>query len=560
MTAAPIADDRRWLFGPVPDLLVGCGVLYGVLFVAQAAAGDAMRTLLPLTLLPFLTLLLGAPHYGATLLRVVERAEGRERYVRFTIALSVVCALLFVLSLHDFVLGSLIVTLYITWSPWHYSGQNYGVGLVFLRRRGIAVPPLARQLLQGSFVLSFLLTVLALHGADPSGEYAPVNYRGTAYQLIPLNLPRALVEPLFLATAVSFAACSVGAAVLLLRRAGPRDLLPTALVWATQTLWFVAPSVVRHWALLPGIDPLAPGNAAYTLMWVAMGHFLQYLWFTSWLAVGRAPLAARFGYFGKSLLAGAALWVLPTLVFAPGLLGRVPYDFGLAVMGAALVNVHHFVLDGLIWKTSSGSRLRRLLADPPRDPAAASRRPPRWATSLVWATGAACVVISFVGYWEGHFGFREAAERQDLARYRAAVARAGWIGRASPRHHLLMARMALEQGDLEDAKRELARSVELYPTPEAVSSLAELYERTREWGPAADAWQQLVEMEGEDATRLYRIGVLRLRLGEHERARDVLRRAAELAPEDGAIRASLERAEKALRDPGIASAGAVRVE
>src|SRR5690606_29972474 len=310
-----------------------------------------------------------------------------------------------------------------------------------------------------------------------------------------------------------------------------------------------------------GIDPLAPGNAAYTLMWVAMGHFLQYLWFTSWLAVGRGrPLAAHLGYFGRSLFAGAALWVLPTLLFAPGLLGSVPYDFGLAVMGAALVNVHHFVLDGLIWKTSSGSRLRRLLADPPpRDPAAPARRPPRRAARLGWATGAACVAISFVGYWEGHFGFREAADRQDLARYRAAVARANWIGRASPRHHIVMARMALEQGDVEDAKRELARSIELYPTPEALSSLAELHERTREWGPAAEAWERPVELEGEDATRLLRIGLARLRLGEHERARDVLRRAAELAPEDGAIRASLQRAEAALRDPGIAAAGAVGV-
>src|SRR5690606_13574720 len=56
MTAAPTTDDRRWLFGPVPDLLVVCSVLYGCLFLGQAAAGDAMRSLLPLTLLPFLTL------------------------------------------------------------------------------------------------------------------------------------------------------------------------------------------------------------------------------------------------------------------------------------------------------------------------------------------------------------------------------------------------------------------------------------------------------------------------------------------------------------------------
>ena len=61
---------------------------------------------------------------------------------------------------------------------------------------------------------------------------------------------------------------------------------------------------------------------------------------------------------------GAALWILPALLFAPGALGDLPYDAGLLVMIAAAVNVHHFILDGAIWKLRDGRIARILIRDP----------------------------------------------------------------------------------------------------------------------------------------------------------------------------------------------------
>ena len=43
---------RRWLFGPVPDLALGCGLLYLAFFSSQVVAGPTMRTWLPLSLHP----------------------------------------------------------------------------------------------------------------------------------------------------------------------------------------------------------------------------------------------------------------------------------------------------------------------------------------------------------------------------------------------------------------------------------------------------------------------------------------------------------------------------
>jgi hypothetical protein len=551
--AAP--QDRRWLFGPVPDLLFGCGLLYAAVFTVQALANERMQSVIPYALFPALTLLVGAPHYGATLMRVFEDRPAGDRYVRFTILLTLACLALFAVSLRSVAFGSIVLTVFLTWSPWHYSGQNYGVGLAFLRRRGIPFSPLAGRLFRGAFVTSFLLTALALHGADPSADYAPVTYRGTAFQLVPLGLARSWVEPLFLLTTIAFAVCSLGAAVLMLRGARATALLPTAIVWLTQTLWFFAPSVVRHWGLLPGIDPLAPENAAYTLMWVALGHFLQYLWFTSYFAVPGAPFRGKLGYLGKALLAGAALWVMPTVLFAPGLLGTLPYDFGLGVMAAAVVNLHHFILDGLIWKTSSGGRVRRLVADP----ALSSEpfgTPLRRLSPLVWIAGVVCAGIYFAGYWETEFGVRRALDRGDLGRFRTSIERSAWIGRTSPRHHVGLAELALDAGDLEGARRELDRSLALYPTAAAWAALGRWHEESREWREALDAYEQALALDANHADALVRTGQIWLRLGEPARAREPLLRAVKLRPDQRSIGLTLERAERELRESGGIAASA----
>ena len=130
----------RWLFGPVPDLLFGCGLAYLAVFVALAVAGPGVTLWLPASILPLLSVVAGGPHYGATLLRAYERKEDRVKYRNVTLVATLGLALAFLLSLRFYLLGTLLVTLYLLWSPWHYSGQNYGLMMMFLGRRGISTP------------------------------------------------------------------------------------------------------------------------------------------------------------------------------------------------------------------------------------------------------------------------------------------------------------------------------------------------------------------------------------------------------------------------------------
>jgi hypothetical protein len=225
------ATRRRWFFGPSTDLLLGAGLLYTAFFAAQILFGPQMREVLPHTLLPFLTLALGAPHYGATLLRVYAERNTRRRYAFFAVYLSALLLALYAWGLHSFYVGSLVVTVYLTWSPWHYTGQNYGVMILFLRRRKVAITAPVKRLLYGSFILSYALVFLMLHHTpDAVAGFAPGVHSGTLYDFIALGIPGHVYSVLFPALALAWAGCSAAAVALLMRRSRLRDLTPALVI------------------------------------------------------------------------------------------------------------------------------------------------------------------------------------------------------------------------------------------------------------------------------------------------------------------------------------------
>jgi hypothetical protein len=199
------AAPDRWLAGPVPDLVLGCGLGY-LAWVALLWIPGVSTPLLPW--IPFgtglLALVTATPHYGATLLRVYEQRSDRRRYAFFALYATFVIAASFVGAVYWLPLGSLLVTLYVTWSPWHFAGQNYGLASMFLRRRGIGIDAGTRRLLYACFALSFVLAFLALHRGEVDLRVAPVpvDIYGP-YEILSLGLPAWLVQPAF--WAVSFA-------------------------------------------------------------------------------------------------------------------------------------------------------------------------------------------------------------------------------------------------------------------------------------------------------------------------------------------------------------------
>jgi tetratricopeptide (TPR) repeat protein len=529
--AAGTRAPARWLFGPVPDLMFGCGLAYLLVFVVLVVAGAEVRSLVPVGALVLGGLITGTPHYGATLLRAYERREDRRGYALFTVWVTLVLAVAFVVGARDLRVASILFTIYVTWNAWHYTGQNYGIALMFLGRRGVEIDRRDKRLIYLTFVLSYALIVLSIHGADGRGAlYAPqVDGAGTRVTFLPLSIPGAVQVPAMAAVAVAYLATIAGTGVLLARRAAWRDLGPTALLLLVQAVWFVLPTLARATGTFQTIEPLSQNYETYAFFWVAYAHAIQYLWITAYYAIARDKQVRRVGFFWKSVLAGSAIWGVPALVFAPQALGALPYSGGVFLLVASVVNIHHFILDGAIWKLRDG-RIARILVRSERAHVGATE-PRRGATwPLVWATGAVCAAIFVLDTWEKHFGYAAAYVRGDAERAETAVRRLAWIGRDGPEEHYRVAELLVKQRRLPEAMLHLHRSIELEPSARAWTALGQLNESRGEWREAATAYDRALSLAPESVPTLLQSGHILLRLGDKPSARARIERARLLDP------------------------------
>jgi tetratricopeptide (TPR) repeat protein len=545
-----VASQRRaWLYGPLPDLFFGCGAGSILMMSALAIWGTAsLSRLVPVGLM---ILLFSLPHYGATLVRVYESQENRRRYAFVAWWVSAGLAALFLLSLHSPLLGSLLLTLYLTWSPWHYTGQNYGIASMMLGRRGVQLSQPVRRALRYSFWLSYGLTFLAMHGVERAANYTPVPYGGSVYHLMPIGLPAAFASVALVVTAVAYLGVLLFAAAGILRAPGSslRRVAPCFLLMLTQSLWFALPVLARYGGGLSAeSQAFANVYTAYGFLWIAAAHAVQYLWITSYYhgieegEVEVSPVVQRARYLAKAAFGGFAIWIVPVVVFAPGYLGSLPAESGLALMVAAIVNLHHFILDGAIWKLRDES-VSRVLIDAEAGEHPWTERRGRLAPAI-YALGALALLVNLSTWWEGEHVFQRTLVDGDLGRSRTALSRLAWLGADGPSRHVKLGRRLAAKGDAEQARFEFQASIALQPNTPAWRSLALLQEERGEWKQAIEAYSMALEVDADDVQALYRSGLAWLRLDEPDRARSILEQAAALAPGDRGIAAALERARR----------------
>ena len=136
MADATVRSDR-WLYGPLPDLLFGCGLLYVLTSILLGVNGGALFHAIPPAVPGLFTSFVSVPHYGATLVRVYDQRADRRAYFFFSVLATGALIALFSVSLANPWIGSVLATVYLTWAGWHYTGQNYGIASMFLGRRGV---------------------------------------------------------------------------------------------------------------------------------------------------------------------------------------------------------------------------------------------------------------------------------------------------------------------------------------------------------------------------------------------------------------------------------------
>ena len=547
---APAASRAQaWLFGPLPDLLIGCGLLYALALPAFFVYGSEIRARQADALMPLLVLLLSLPHYGATLLRVYERREDRQLYRRFAIHSSVVLFAAFVVALHVPLVATFLTTLYLTWSPWHYTAQNFGLASMFLRRRGAAVGPVLGRCLRLSFVFSYGLVFLWMH----TGEGTPADYAiplgDDAARFVGLGIPHRVSLPLGGVLLAGYLASLLATLVLVLRATTLRAAGPTLALLLTQVLWFSLPITVPLLGFASGLDPVDWSHRDYYFRWIAIGHASQYLWVTAYYA-RRASGWNGFGiYLAKAAMAATAVWVFPIVLFAPEALGTYSFDAGLAMLVGSAANIHHFILDGVIWKLRSRPVASVLLEAASPAPAPAPRETARpWLRRLAWSTLAALLAIRVLWSWELLFVYPAAVAREDFGAAVRAFDRLAWFGYddASRRRDL---GWALYPHEPDRALAQFERSIALHPSAKSWGSIANVHANRGDWAAALAAYQAGLAIAPSDPDLLSNAGFAALQLGDPERARKLLERAEEVRPRDETNQRRLERARRETAKP-----------
>jgi tetratricopeptide (TPR) repeat protein len=475
------------------------------------------------------SILINSSHYGATLLRVYERAEDRRRYRFFSLYVTVAIALLFGVALHWPRLGAVLVTLYVCWSPWHFGGQNFGLSLTFLRRGGAAVDPLARRLLWLAFLLPFLTALVVSQSVGVSVIFAPTGGAPEdSYDVLRAGLP----IPLGRAGAVLFAAAALGcglAALQRLRALGARgaQLGPVACLVASQWLWFALPALPRAY----GSDaiPVFATSAVSSL-----AHSAQYLWISTYYAA-RERADFRYGrYFARALAAGASLSALPGLLLAPALLSDLAWTGGLAMLSFACANLHHFLLDGAIWKLRDG-RIARILLRPAAElekPAALEPVRARGRALLLHGGGALALSVMLVS-----LACLEAVNSQHRPTAEFAARALHWMRRDSAQVLGTLADLYAGEGRLDDAEATYRRALAIHDAHELRNNLAWLLAVERGGADNAAAAIALVEpvaaAHSRDPAYLDTLAAAYQAVGRRDQALEVARRALALAEEQG---------------------------
>ncbi len=503
---------KPWLYNPWLDLIVGCGAWSApLLLVSYFSLSASTRTWS--VVFYALALFFNYPHYMATLYRAYHRSEEFEKYRVFTVHITALVVLTLLLAHTWARLLPWIFTIYLTWSPWHYSGQNYGLFMMFARRAGADPDKKTRGALYGAFIASYLVLFLSFH-TDSSTD--PL--------FLSLRIPSVVSRPEQIVLIAAFIVLSIFGLSRLARQTGWRPMLPSLTLFSSQILWFLVPAGI---SLIKGLE--IPQNR-YSTGILAVMHSAQYLWITSYFArreaVGEGAAGKRnwrpFAYFAVLVLGGIALFVP-----GPWLASRAfHHDFTSSfLIFTSLVNIHHFILDGAIWKLRDGRIASLLLNSREQIANAVSRTGGRLDAIWQWlkqdslrsrSVRIAAVVLLLIWGTLDQARYYMALHTDDLR----DLQRAASLNSFDSALQLRLARQEVSEGNPQQAELALRRAVQVNPAdPVARHTLLKLLIEQKRFDEAFTATDDALKHFPKDANLLVDHGLLEAQRGHPNRAR-----------------------------------------
>lgn len=291
----------------------------------------------PFTLLFFANF----PHFSATIYRLYQSPQHTRQFPVTAWGLPFLfIALIFSCFRYPEIVFPYLGMLYLFWSPYHYAGQTIGLTTIYARRSGFVIGRTQRLALT-----SFLLSTVVY--AVTSGPSASLN---VGMPIVWPSFPGwlgAAAQTVMCVSALVFAGFAVAFCIHQKRLVTPIVFLPAL----AQFIWFV------------------PGPTTKTFfLFVPVFHSLQYL-----LIACLVQLKVRLDVEGaerswKRVRAEALRWGVRNVVGGTLLFVGLPLLFSrfspLAIwVVVAAVNIHHFFVDGVIWKLRDSSNASALMTN-----------------------------------------------------------------------------------------------------------------------------------------------------------------------------------------------------
>ena len=518
-SAAPASP---WIYAPWLDLLVGCGAWSAPLLAVamwltpRYAHGWAVGFYL-------LAIIFNYPHFMATVYRAYHTREDFEKHKIFTLHITLLLVLTGILLHASYRLLPWVFTLYICWSPWHYTGQNYGLLMMFARRSGAPIAQSERRWLRAAFVASYLMLLASF---ETGGSSDPL--------ILSLSLPAKITLPARILFGLAFAVFAFLGFRRLVREGGVSKMVAPLTLLVTQFLWFVLPTLVelRSAYQIP--------QTRYSSGILAVMHSAQYIWITSYYQQREARAAGqsrwRMAAYFATLVAGGIALFIP----GPWLVSYLfHYDFTTSfLIFTALVNIHHFILDGAIWKLRD-SRVGSLLvgsgkaqaptpaASPAASQVAASARRSGWRflSAPAFRISLAGLLFLWGGVDQIHFALL--SDDGNLSSLESAAT-------MNPYDSMLEARIAsaeTQAGRRDEAVAALTSAVEINPHNAALQhACARAMIEDGRYEEAYEHYQKMLREFPRDGDALVNYGLLAARLGHPDEALGSWQKAAEANP------------------------------
>lgn len=328
----PVVDPGHPFVGFAFDyLVIGGGFSLVVLALLQSAAMPAVSVFLKEHLWTFV-LLSNSAHFAGSTVRLYTRPGSFRDLPFLTMGLPLVSLMVLGLGLlFPGALGQNLLSLYLTWSPYHYSAQAYGIAVLYCHRSGTPWDEGEKRWLRLACFAPFLYSFLTIPGG------------GLAWLMPPAVLadPAAAAVRSFVASAAQVASFA-GPLVLFVRhQAGGRARLPliSLLAVLANAVWLVMLSY----------------QVAMVLAVITIFHGLQYLAILTIVHVkermkrpdNRAPAWRHAaGFYACCLGLGYLLFQVWPHAFV---LAGFSYAESL-LMVVSVINIHHFIVDAFIWR------------------------------------------------------------------------------------------------------------------------------------------------------------------------------------------------------------------